>query len=130
MPIITVSMDDGTLETLDRLNDELGLRGRSDTVRAALRCLATEHHKMGEDKGFMEGILIVMNEESISAELDKARHLHHDVIKTQMHNHLQGGKCLQTFILSGDSEEIHELLHTMQRLKGVCYIKFIVSTPE
>ena len=127
MAIITVSMDEETLLLLDALRVDLGLRGRSDTVRAGLRALSAEHEKMELADGLAEGVLIVMHQEAVSAELDKSRHRHHDVIKAQMHNHLRGGRCLQTFILSGGSEEIHEFLHTLRRLRGLDYIRFIPS---
>jgi len=127
MPIITVSLDEEMLALLHRLRDELGLKGRSDTVRTALRSLSAEHDEMDAGEGLTEGVLIVIHREAVSAELDRARHLHHDVVKTQLHNHLQGGRCLQIFIISGDADNIHGLLHSIRRLGGVDYTRFIPS---
>ncbi|MCK4718875.1 MAG: ribbon-helix-helix protein, CopG family, partial [Thermoplasmata archaeon] len=103
MVIISVSMDEDMVKLLDSLTEDVGLRGRSETIRAAINTFAAEHADRGRDKGLVEGVLLLINDEALSADTDRKRHVHHDLIKTHIHHHLKGGRCLHVFIVSGEA---------------------------
>jgi CopG family nickel-responsive transcriptional regulator len=42
MPVVSLSINDGLLEELDKVRDDLGYSGRSEVIRAAIRLLLTD----------------------------------------------------------------------------------------
>jgi CopG family nickel-responsive transcriptional regulator len=103
MPIISISVTEKNLEVMDRMKDVLGLKGRSEAVRACLR--ASEDEIRGREglEGEVEGVLIIVHETHSSLNLDLIRHDHQELIQTQIHSHLKNEKCLEVFIVNRSS---------------------------
>ena len=55
------------------------------------------------------------------------RHKYEDLVKTQVHNHLESHKCLEIFILKGDAGSIKKLAEDFQTNRKIDFAKLIVS---
>lgn len=125
--IISLSLNETIINELDKIQKEQGYSGRSEVIRSALRLLINEEKQKYNLKGIIEGVLIAINQEKYNDEISKIRHQFNDIIKTQIHNHLENHKCLQIFVLKGDSEQIKLLINKLETSKKAEYVKLVVS---
>ncbi len=125
--IISMSLNDKILKDIDRLQKEMGFSGRSETIRAGLRMLIADKKEKSRLRGTADAVLLVIHEDRISGEVSELRHKHEDLVKTQVHNHLESHKCLEIFILKGDAENIKKLAEGFQTNGKIDYVKLIFS---
>lgn len=127
MTVISVSLTDKNIEDLDKFQKLLGLAGRSEAIRVCLRSAETEIRERETMKGLIEGILIAVHKAEEGHGLDEARHKYQQNIATQVHSHLKNGKCLDVFLIGGDSSTIREIMADFQKDESIEYIKFVQS---
>jgi CopG family nickel-responsive transcriptional regulator len=124
MPIVSVSLDEGILRSLDDVAQRRKYRSRSEAVREALREFidVTEWEREG---GQASVILAVIYEKgNPRADLAILQH-RYDEIRTMLHTHLNEVECLQIFVANGPTTRLKELIEQIRRVKGVKQIKFI-----
>jgi len=127
MSIVSVSLTEKNKEILDKIQDSLGLASRSETIRVCLRCAETEAREREVLVGNVEGVLIIVHSTHKRSELDEARHLYKELIKTQIHSHLKNSKCLEIFIIQGTADNVKKMLTLFHGNDGLDYVKFIRS---
>ncbi|MEK6970978.1 MAG: hypothetical protein AABW68_04825 [archaeon] len=124
--IISMSMDEKTLHELDTLQDDLGLSGRSETIRQCIRLFATEQKQSRTMKGDVDGVVLVMHPDEHTENVSTVRHAHQGIIKTQIHHHLENHSCLELFINKGPAETVKRLMGGIQKDKKITLAKLIV----
>jgi CopG family transcriptional regulator, nickel-responsive regulator len=127
MTVISVSLTKRNIEDLDKFQKLLGLAGRSEAIRVCLRSAETEIREREHLKGDLEGILIAVHRVEDGHGLDESRHRYQKNITTQVHSHLNNGKCLDVFLVRGDSAVITEMIADFQKDDTLEYIKFVQS---
>ena len=80
-----------------------------------------------EIDGRVSGVLVLVHDEKYEQVFSKARHDFEDLIKTSIHNQLGGGKCLELFLLEGESEKVTELLKACRKSGRAEYLKLITT---
>ncbi len=124
MPIVSVSMDDGVLRSLDDIAQRRRYRSRSEAVREALREFI-DVSEWGKEAGQSSIILAVIYEKgNPRADLAMLQH-RFDEIRTMLHTHLNEMDCLQIFVAEGPTARLKDLIGQIRRVKGVKQIKFI-----
>ncbi len=127
MPVVSVSLTEKNMETLEKVSESLGLVSRSEAIRACLRSAEAEMRNRESLHGEVEGILVVVHDAHSSPELDEGRHEFQDIVTTQIHSHLKSRKCLEVFILQGEAERVRDLLRTFRGDEMLEYVKFVQS---
>lgn len=110
-----VSIPESLAEDLDRLSKILGV-SRSEVVREALRVYLNEysHYTMKHE---CCGIIVTVSSGSLGVVED-----YKDIINNYTHVHLEG-RCINSFLVSGDSERIAEF-HS--KLLSICgHVRYI-----
>lgn len=125
--VISISLTEKNIEDLDELQKLFGLTGRSEAIRLCLRSAESEIRERRELKGDLEGILIAVHKVEVGHELDEASHKYQKNITTQVHSHLKDGKCLDVFLVGGDSATIKNMIADFQKDEALEYIKFVQS---
>ncbi len=124
MPIVSVSLDGGILQDVDRVARRRNYRSRSEVVREALRDLI-EVDAWEEESGRGSVILAVLYDKSLlRGSLAILQH-RFDEIRTSLHTHLDKEDCLQIFVAEGTTARLKELITEIRRVRGVKQIKFI-----
>jgi CopG family nickel-responsive transcriptional regulator len=124
MPIVSVSLDEGILRSLDDVAHRRKYRSRSEAVREALREFI-DVTEWGREGGQASVILAVIYEKgNPRADLAILQH-RYDEIRTMLHTHLNEVECLQIFVANGPTTRLKELIEQIRRVKGVKQIKFI-----
>ncbi len=126
MVVISVSINDQLLAELDRIRSEVGFSGRSETLRAAIRLLASEYPRKVEldEKAF--GVLLLIHGHEAEDLVTEAKHKFLDVVYTQVHNRFKADKCLELFILNGLLSRMLEFKSVFQRSDKIDYVKLII----
>jgi CopG family nickel-responsive transcriptional regulator len=125
--VISVSLTEKNLKDLDKLQTDLGLTGRSEAIRVCLRSAESEMREREALTGEVEGIVIAVHTAEEGHGLDQAGHKYRKNTTTQVHSHLKSGKCLDVFLIGGDSTTIKEMIADFQRDGTLEYIKFVQS---
>ncbi len=126
MPIVSVSLDQKTLDELSQLERELGSRGRSEAIRAGINSLLMENRQRKKLSGNLKAVLLAVHGENIEGRATEVKHNFEDVIITQVHSNLRRGKCFEIFVLHGDAERIKEFVSKLQSNKGMEHVKLLV----
>jgi len=125
--IISISLNDRILKEINRVQEEMGFSGRSETIRAGLRMLITDKKEKSKLRGVIDAVLLVIHEDKHSDEVSILRHKYEGLIKTQVHNHLENHKCLEMLVLKGDAEKVKKLAEEFQTNRKIDFVKLIVS---
>ena len=126
MAIISLSIEKELLGEIDRLSGKLGMRNRSDAFRIAARAFIAEEKKNEKLSGQIEGVLLAMHQKGHEDYVTEPKHEFEDIVITQMHNNMKGGKCLEIFVFRGDAKKVLKFYDAMQKLGKAEYLKLIV----
>ena len=126
MPIISISINDKMLEELDRIQNELGFSGRSEIIRAATRMFLTDAKEKTTTSGKIKGVLLLIHPHEAENIVTEIKHDFLDIIYTQVHNRFKEGKCLELFILDGESSRIKKLTNEFQKIEKIEHMKLIL----
>jgi CopG family nickel-responsive transcriptional regulator len=127
MPIVSISLNQKILDEIDTLQAEMGFSGRSEAIRAAIRMFIADKKDKDHLVGVIDATLFVIHDEKHTALVSKIRHDFPQLIKTQIHNHLENQKCLEIFVIKGDAEKIRKMTNTFQTNKNLDFVKLVVS---
>lgn len=127
MAVVSVSLNEKMLCDLDELQEEKGYTGRSEIVRDALRLLLAEQKEQSKLKGYIDAVLFTIHDEKDTEEISALRHKHQPLIRTQIHNHLESGNCLELFVLRGDAKKITKLADEFQANRKIEFVKLVVA---
>jgi len=126
MAIVSVSLNEEIISEMKKIEKEFGFSGRSEVVRAGIMLLADEMNQRINMKGKIDALVVVSHSEENVA-VSKIRHDFNDVVKTQLHNHLSNGKCLEIFIVRGNAKKIKDLVNEFSTNKKIDFAKLVVS---
>jgi CopG family nickel-responsive transcriptional regulator len=127
MGIISVSLPEEAIKKLDKVVFLGGFKGRSDAVRSSLSLLARDFENTQDINGKINGVLVLVHDERYEHAFSEARHEFEGLIKTLIHNQLGGGKCLELFVLEGESEKVTELIKVCRKSGRAEYLKLITT---
>jgi CopG family nickel-responsive transcriptional regulator len=127
MTIISVSLSDGLLAEIDKLQKDLEFSGRSEVIRAGARMLIADSKEKEKLEGRLNFVLLLVHAQKAEDAVTEIKHEFEDIISTQIHNHLREDKCLEVFILKGDAARIKELVRLFQTTGKMDYVKLIVA---
>jgi len=127
MTIISISLPEESARSLETIQQSLGLSGRSEAVRASIKIAEAEMKDTEELGEEVEGVLIVVHSTHGDQWIGMLQHKYENIIKTQLHSHLQNRKCLEVMILSSDSGTLGSMIKEIYRLGKADYVKFVRS---
>ncbi len=124
--IISMSLDEKTLQNLDSLQKELGFSGRSETIRQCIRLFASDRKQSSKLSGEMNGVVLVVHNDDHTQTISDIRHHYQSIVKTQIHNHLDNHLCLELFIVSGTGETVKKLVNAFQASRKTDLVKLFI----
>ena len=121
--VVSFSMPGDSAKEIDELQKALGLKGRSELVRAALRSLENETKEHSKLNGKVNAVLVVSHEHNNN--LEEILHTNDELVKTHMHQHV-GKKCVEIFLLEGNADKIRFVYNALSKNKYVLGTKLVV----
>ena len=125
MPIVSISLNDEILKQIDNLQSTMGFSGRSDAIRAGIRSFVSEEKQKQDLSGEVNAILLVVHNDEYDNEVNGIKHSYEDLITMHLHNKIDGEKCMELFILKGESEQVTEITKNFQINKKMDTIKLV-----
>ncbi len=126
MPIVSLSLPQQMVVTIDEIQKSLGFSGRSELVRAALRLMLEDQRQKGSLKGRVTAILAVTHDQEDEEAVTRIKHLFEDVIRTHLHNKLSRSNCVELFLLEGDAEKITGMCKGFQKEDQMKSVKLLI----
>lgn len=127
MTIISISLNDIILHEIDDIQKKQGYSGRSEVIRAGIRLLINDNKDMESLSGKINSILLLVHNDKEENTVSNIKHKFEDITTTQIHSHLQNNKCLEIFILEGNSDRIKELIRQFKTSRKMDLIKLFVA---
>ena len=125
MPIVSISLNDEILKQIDNLQSTLGFSGRSDAIRAGIRSFVSEEKQKADLSGDVNAILLVVHNDEYDNEVTGIKHSFEDLITMHLHNKINEEKCMELFILKGDSDTVTAITKSIQINKKMDTIKLV-----
>ena len=125
MPIVSISLNDEILKQIDNLQKSLGFSGRSDAIRAGIRSFVSEEKQKEDLTGNVNAILLVVHNDEYDNQVTEIKHSYEDLITMHLHNKIEGDKCMELFILKGESDSVSEITKGFQINKKMDTVKLV-----
>lgn len=125
MTIVSISLNDEILKELDKLQGSMGFTGRSEIIRAGIRTFVQEEKQKRELTGKQNAVLIVVHADEHDDQVAGIKHDYEDLIKTHLHNKIDGERCMEMFFLDGDSKKVQAITHGFQTDKKMDTVKLV-----
>ncbi len=122
MTVISVSLTNDLLTRLDQFVKELGYSSRSEALRLAIREVLTDYKLTKMQRGeLLSTVTIISESEETSTHLGliDLRNGFDEIIFGNMHLHIEGGYCIEIFLVKGPSEEILSFVNKSKAIRGV-----------
>lgn len=123
--IVSFSLDNKSLELLEKIESITSFRNRSELIRSALQLLLNESKELKKLSGHIDAVLVVSHNQKDEHALLDIQHQFNDIISTQVHNNLHG-TCMETFIIHGNAATISAFVKSVKESKAVNYAKFML----
>ena len=125
MPIVSISLNDEILKQIDALQKNLGFSGRSDAIRAGIRSFVSEEKQKEDLSGNVNAILLVVHNDEYDNQVTQVKHSYEDLITMHLHSKIEGDKCMELFILKGESELVSDITKNFQINKKMDTVKLV-----
>ena len=125
MTIVSISLNNEILKELDKLQDSMGFTGRSEIIRAGIRTFVQEEKQKRDLKGKQNAVLIVVHADEYDDQVARIKHDFEDLIRTHLHNKIDGDRCMEMFFLDGDSKKIQGITQGFLTDKKMDTVKLV-----
>ena len=125
MPIVSISLNDEILKQIVALQKNLGFSGRSDAIRAGIRSFVSEEKQKEDLSGNVNAILLVVHNDEYDNQVTDVKHSFEDLITMHLHSKIEGDKCMELFILKGESELVSDITKNFQINKKMDTVKLV-----
>ena len=125
MTIVSISLNNEMLKELDSLQDSMGFTGRSEIIRAGIRTFVQEEKQKKQLKGKQNAILIVVHADEYDEQVARIKHDYEELIRTHLHNRMDGDRCMEMFILDGDAKKMQAITQGFLTDKKMDTVKLV-----
>lgn len=126
MTIVSISLNNEMIKELDRLQKTMGFTGRSEIIRAGIRTFVQEEKQKRDMAGKRNALLMVVHADEFDDQVAGIKHDYEDLIKTHLHNKIDGNRCVELFLLDGDARKIESVTNGFVTNKKMDTVKLVV----
>ena len=135
MTVISVSLTNDLLDRLDQFVDESGYSSRSEALRLAIRDVLNKYKLTKMQRGEVLSTVTIISESdesSVHMGLIDLRNGYDDLIFGNMHLHIDGGYCIEIFLVKGPSDKILNFVNKSKGIRGVIEVNHTLTpmTPK
>jgi CopG family transcriptional regulator, nickel-responsive regulator len=125
LEILSISIDDETLERLNEIQKLLGFKSRSKMLRNAILGMAKEYEALDTLTGNVESVFILTYAEFKKNNVSDVLHRFEDAIKTELHQH-NSGTCIDVLNINTDAKRMREMFGALKRNKSVYSVTYVI----
>ena len=130
MTVISLSLTTDLLERLDDFVESSGYSSRSEAIRLAIRDSLNQHSLQRMERGtVMSRVTIISESHQVTTHvgLMNLRNEFDELIFGNMHLHIEGGYCIEIFLVRGNSDEIMNFVAKSNAIKGVIKVNYTIT---
>ncbi|MFO7793801.1 MAG: CopG family ribbon-helix-helix protein [Candidatus Nanohaloarchaea archaeon] len=117
MEVISLSIDEETLEKIDEIQEKGSFNGRSELIRKAVEGLHQQVNDRDKLRGKMSAVIVVRHPHKHEHGISEISHEFDNIVTTQLHSKLSEEKCLEVFHTNGSAEEIIDFYNQLEGSK-------------
>ena len=108
---IGVAIDSELLRDFDRFIEKKGYQSRSEAFRDLVRDCLVDSAVVAPNAFVVGTVTLIYDHHArlLPEKLADLQHLHHGVVISTVHAHLDGDNCLEVVLLRGKSKDVQEL---------------------
>ena len=125
MTIVSLSLPDQMVRSMDEIQEAVGFSGRSELVRAAIRLMLEETRQKESLEGPTSAILVVTHDKDDEESATRIKHKFEDVVRTHVHSKVTRDDCVELFLVQGDGRQIVSMSKAFQREKGIREVRLM-----
>ncbi len=125
MGVVSISLNKQMVDEIERLQKTMGFNGRSETIRAGIRSIAAEQKQASEMTGSVHAILLVLHRDEFDSVVAGLREGFEDLIRTHLHNKIEGDKCMDLFVVAGEAHRILEITRSFKTNDDMDTVKLL-----
>ena len=133
MTVVSVSLSPELLDRLDQYVDKSGYSSRSEAVRLAVRDALSQFTLQTRLRGSVVSTVTVISEaENAEAHvgLMDLRDGFDANIFGNMHLHIEGGYCVEIYLVRGEATEVMSFISKAKAVKGVMEVNYTLTPLE
>ncbi|MFA9496895.1 MAG: CopG family ribbon-helix-helix protein [Candidatus Bathyarchaeota archaeon] len=122
MTVISVSLTNDLLERLDNFVKSSGYSSRSEALRLAIRDSLNQYSLQRMEKGIVMSTVTIISESHLATTHIGLMNLRNDfdeLIFGNMHLHIEGGYCIEIFLVKGESDTVMDFISKSKAIRGV-----------
>lgn len=127
MEVISLSIDDETLDKIKEIQGNSSFNGRSELIRKAIENLHQETNDREELEGELNAVIIARHSHTKEQKIAEISHNFDDVLTTQLHSKLNNDKCLEVFHTNGTAERV---INFYNQLEGSKHTESVNILPQ
>jgi CopG family nickel-responsive transcriptional regulator len=127
MPIVSLSLPDQMLKSMDEIQESVGFSGRSELVRAGIRLLLEDTRQKNSLKGQMTAVIVVGHNKEDEAPVTMLKHKYEDIVKTHVHCKVSHEDCIEVFVLAGDGREIASMTKEFEKERKIRSVNLLAT---
>jgi CopG family nickel-responsive transcriptional regulator len=130
MTVISVSLTNDLLDRLDEFVEKLGYSSRSEALRLAIRDSLNQYSLQRMNKATVMSTVTIISESHQTTShvgLIDLRNGYDEMIFGNMHLHIEGGFCIEIFLVKGDSDMVMDFVSRSKAIRGVMEVKYTIT---
>jgi CopG family nickel-responsive transcriptional regulator len=130
MTVISVSLTNELLERLDDFVEKSGYSSRSEALRLAIRDSLNQYSLNRMEKGTVMSTVTIISEShqaTTHVGLMDLRNIFDELIFGNMHLHIEGGYCIEIFLVKGNSDVVMDFVSKSKGIRGVMKVNYTLT---
>ena len=125
MPIVSISLPEQMLKSMDEIQSAVGFAGRSELLRAAIRLLLEDTRDKNEMTGKSNAVVVIGHASVDEEPVTRLKHAYGDIVKTHIHTRVSQEDCIEVFILAGEGKQITAMAKGFERERKIKSVKLL-----
>lgn len=117
MEIISLSLDERTLDKIGELQEKSSFDGRSELFRTAIENLHTNLEENRSLEGDLNAVIVVRHPHTQEQRVAQISHKYDEIVDTQLHSKLDGESCLEVFHTQGKADRVISFYNELEGSK-------------
>lgn len=118
MEIISLSLDQKTLDKIQDIKEKASFNGRSQLFRTAIENLHQQIKQNQSLEGEINAVTIVKHPHTEEQSIAHISHEYDDIITTQLHSKLDLENCLEVFHTQGKAQKLIQFYNKLEGSKN------------
>jgi CopG family nickel-responsive transcriptional regulator len=127
MPIVSLSLPDQMVRSMDEIQRSVGFSGRSELVRAAIRLLIDDTREKNALAGKTTSVIVVGHAKDDEEPVTRLKHKFEDIVKTHVHCRVSHEDCIEVFVLAGEGRQIASMAKEFERERKIRSVKLLTT---